>query len=290
MKRILITMILAVALFGCGRKNLSEKPIVTVSILPQKYFVEQIAGDYFDINVLAQSGTDPHEYEPTAKQLVQLANSEVYFYVGHLGFEKTWLERMMEAAPKTKLISNSIGLDLLENRYVNDEDNTFYYHGTDPHVWTSPENVKKICKNIAAELSMLHPDQKDVFDRNTSVFVERIDSLDFAIREQLNDIDNKTFMIYHPALSYFARDYYLDQYVIEYEGKTPSPAHIKNTIDFAKKENIKTVFIQSQFEMSKAEVIAKEIGAEVIVVDPLAYDWMYEMSSLSKKMQEGLIR
>jgi len=292
MKQTVILIIALLAFSACryDKKKASEneKPVITVSILPQKYFVEQIAGNFFDINVLVAPGSDPHEYEPTARQMTQLARSEVYFFIGHLGFEKPWLEKISASAPKTLMVSNSMGLDLLEQDCGHEEEDHAHHHGTDPHIWTSPQNVKTISKNICAVLVSLYPGQKEVFESNLNQFLKSIDELDFHIREQLNNSKKEAFLIYHPALGYFARDYYLEQYAIEFEGKTPSPAYMKEIIDFSRGHSIKTIFIQSQFDQSKAEAIARETGSVIVPVDPLAYEWHEEMLTLTSKLKTAL--
>jgi zinc transport system substrate-binding protein len=288
-------MAIALALLtGCGqtaKKDKDTKPTVTVTILPQKYFVEQIAGDFCKVNVMMPPGAGEHEYEPTPKQVKELAKSDIYFFVGHLGFEKSWMNKMAQSAPHLNFVSCSKRIDLLNAACEIDhhhEEGDKEQDGTDPHIWTSPENVKTISKTICEELSAKYPEMKPTFEANLAKFVDQLNKLDNYIREELNDSIGHSFMIYHPALAYFARDYHLEQYSIEFEGKTPSTGHMKRMIDLAKKENISAIFLQAQFEMAKAEVIAKELNAEVIVIDPLAENWMDEMYSLAQKMKVAL--
>jgi zinc transport system substrate-binding protein len=287
-------MAVVLALFtGCGqstKNNKDSKPIVTVTILPQKFFVEQIAGEFFTINVMLPPGAGEHEYEPTPKQVKELANSVIYFFVGHLGFEKSWMSRMAESAPHLNFVSCSKRIDLL-NAICEDQHEEVGDHqhdGTDPHIWTSPENVKTMCKTICDELSAKYPEMKPTFETNLAKFVEQLNTLDNEIRTSITDLPGKSFMIYHPVLAYFARDYHLQQHSIEFEGKTPSTGQMKRMIDLAKKENISAIFLQAQFEMAKAEVIAKEINAELMVIDPLAENWLAEMNSLTSKMKIAL--
>jgi zinc transport system substrate-binding protein len=292
-KGIVTIAILAVMLVGCQSKQKkgqsAQKPMVTVSIIPQKYFVEQIAGDFYDVNVLVPPGASPDSYEPTPKQITMLANSESYIYIGHLGFEKSWLKKIVAAAPGLSLVSSSMGIDLLRGDCEHEQEGESHLaEGTDPHIWNSPENVKKICGTMCGEFVRNHPEKQKDFEANMAVFFEKIDSLDIHLRNELNDCQNHAFMIYHPALAYFARDYHLNQYSIEYEGKEPSPAYMKRMVDLAREKKINTIFIQAQFETAKAEVIAKEIGAKVVVVDPLAPDWMKEMTELGGKLKASL--
>ncbi len=289
-----VILVFVIALFaGCSASSKNkkvDKPIVSVSILPQKYFVQQIAGDFFDINVILPPGSVPEDYEPTPRQIADMANSKAYFYVGHLGFEKAWLKKLSESAKEVDFISCSKGIDLLrsDGHDHSHEDDGNPNYGTDPHIWTSPENVKKISRTIYSELVAKYPDQKPMFEANLHNFISRIDTLDNSIRYCFGDSITRSFMVFHPSLGYFARDYHLNQYSIEYEGKSPSPAHMKKMVDIASKENIKTIFIQSQFETEKAEAIAKEIGAQIEPIDPLSENWLNEMYVISMKLKKAL--
>lgn len=286
MKNILYIIIAFIALSCSTAKK--ESNVITVSILPQKYFVEQIAGDLYPVNVMLPPGASPADYEPTPQQIQEMSNSMFYFYVGHLGFEKSWMKRFRETTENVEYISCSKRIDLLRSDVGHKHDEHEQEHGTDPHIWTSPENAKTISRTISDALSEKYPENATLFNNNLENFIARIDSLDFHIRNEFADTTNNTFMIFHPALSYYARDYHLEQLSIEFEGKSPSPAHMKKMVDSANANNIKMVFVQSQFETSKAKAVAKEIGAEVVSIDPLAENWLDEMYALTAKMKKAL--
>ncbi len=286
MKHIFFILILFFTI-GCSTQKTEERNTITVSILPQKHFVEQIAGNQFPVNVMLPPGASPADYEPSPQQVEKMSNSLVYFYVGHLGFEKSWMKRFRETAEDVEYVSSSKRIDLLRSdvNHVHDGD---HEHGTDPHIWTSPENVKTISRTIYNTLIEKYPGKADSFKMNLDNFISKIDSLDYHIRTELEDTTSNTFMIFHPALGYYARDYHLEQLSIEFEGKSPSAAHMKKMIDMAGKKNINTVFVQSQFETAKANAVAKEIDANVVSIDPLAEDWLEEMYSLTAKMKKAL--
>ncbi|MCF8361729.1 MAG: zinc ABC transporter substrate-binding protein [Prolixibacteraceae bacterium] len=286
MKHIFFILILFFTI-GCSTQKTEERNTITVSILPQKYFVEQIAGNQFPVNVMLPPGASPADYEPSPQQVEKMSNSLVYFYVGHLGFEKSWMKRFRETAEDVEYVSSSKRIDLLRSdvNHVHDGD---HEHGTDPHIWTSPENVKTISRTIYNTLIEKYPGKADSFKMNLDNFISKIDSLDYHIRTELEDTTSNTFMIFHPALGYYARDYHLEQLSIEFEGKSPSAAHMKKMIDMAGKKNINTIFVQSQFETAKANAVAKEIDANVVSIDPLAEDWLEEMYSLTAKMKKAL--
>ncbi|MBN1926443.1 MAG: zinc ABC transporter substrate-binding protein [Prolixibacteraceae bacterium] len=292
MNKFFILLIFPILALACSTgKKQDEKPVITVSILPQKYFVEQVAGDEFSINVMLPPGASPADFEPTPKQIHDLNNSVIYFYVGHLGFEKSWMSKFSETARNVSYVSCSRGIDLLRSTHECQAEDSSHVHlhkdGTDPHIWTSPENVKTIARTICSSLSEMYPGKKGMFEKNRDTFIEKIYILDNHIRDSFEGKQDAAFLIFHPALGYYARDYHLKQYSIEYEGKPPSTAQMKALVDLAVKENISTIFIQSQFETSKAKTIAKEIGARVISVDPLAENWLTEMYSLTEKMNKA---
>jgi zinc transport system substrate-binding protein len=286
MKHILFIFAFFIAV-GCSTKKNQQTNTITVSILPQKYFVEQIAGEQFPINVMLPPGASPADYEPSPQQVEKMSNSLIYFYVGHLGFEKSWMKRFRKTAPDVEYISCSKRIDLLrsDSNHIHEGD---HEHGTDPHIWTSPENVKTISRTIYSSLKEKYPEKAGTFKTNLDNFISKIDSLDYHIRTELEDTTSNTFMIFHPALGYYARDYHLEQLSIEFEGKSPSAAHMKKMIDLAGKKNINSVFVQNQFETSKAKAVANEINATVVSIDPLAENWLNEMYALTAKMKRAL--
>jgi zinc transport system substrate-binding protein len=279
MKKILILFILIAAVVGCKTNNKSEsdsKPIVTVSILPQKYFIDRISGGLIDVNVMVPEGSDPHIYEPSAKQMQDLSNSDAYFKIGYIEFELAWLDKFIALNPKMKIIDHSKNADLILPERDHDEDHGdhHHHHGVDPHIWSSLTEAKKMCQISFDNLIELYPQHKDEFESNYKMLSNDLDSLDRYIKEKLIGLEGKKFMIYHSALAYYARDYKLEQVSIENDGKEPTPIEIKNIIELALKENIKVIFVQKQFNTHSSEVLAKEINGRVVQVDPLGYDWI----------------
>lgn len=257
---------------GSKKQAESNEKHVLVSIVPQKYFVEQIAGNDFRVSVLIPPGASPHAYDPTPKQMMQIAGAGIYFYNGNLSFEEAWIGNLQDSYPNMKTISTSKGIPLIETGEMIAHGDHFH-HGTDPHTWLSPENAQTIAANILVGLSGEYPELKDTLKENYLSFVQKTDSLKHQIRAMLKDLPERKFMIFHPSLSYFARDYGLEQIPIETEGKEPSPAQLKETIKKARSANIRTIFIQQEFDSENARIIAEEIGGKVVQIDPLAENW-----------------
>ena len=270
---------------GKRSENIDDKTILTVTIDPQRYFIEQIAGDNFTINTLVPPGTSPETYEPAPSVMVDMNKSPLYFMIGDLGFEKVWSKRLADNNPRIKIVDCSQSIELIEDVEHNHTDDQGYSHshgGMDPHTWSSPAAVKGLTKNMLNSIIEFDPENEETYLINYSNFINRIDSIDSIIKELLTDIPTRSFIVFHPSLGYFANQYNLNQYSIEFEGKNPSPAQIKMLIDNAGKENIKTVFIQRGFDEKNAEVVAKEIGADVFEINPLSYEWDTELIKIAK--------
>lgn len=252
-----------------------EKVVVSVSILPQRYFVDRIAGDRVTVNVMVPPGASPATYEPTVSQLARLEESSIYLSMGYLGFEQSWMDKLSSVNAHMKIIDLSKGIDLISGE-EDDHEHPGHNHshgGIDPHTWMSPVNVGIMSRQIQAVLCDVLPDHQQEFTRNLEIFLAETDSLDRVIRYMLSGIRNSTFMIYHPALAYLARDYGLKQLSLESEGKEPSPQHMRKMTDLGKELGIQTIFIQKEFDRRNATVLAEEIGARVMEVNPLDPDW-----------------
>ena len=276
----IITLFLMLSIVSCqsGKVDKNENQI-SVSILPQKYFIEKIAGDDFNINVLIPPGASPATYEPTPSQMKGVAKSIAYFKIGHIPFEYAWLNNLIEGAGEIKVIDLSKGIELIRGPEVRHGDH-FHKGGIDPHIWSSPKSMKIVAENIYKELIQMNPKEKMKYQANYNRFLAELENLNQVGKSVIDSSGHKAFMIFHPALSYLARDYGLEQIAIEVDGKDPSPAQMKNLVLKAKEHHIKVVFIQKQFNMDNAEAIAKEIGARVEQIDPLSENWSAEMNRI----------
>jgi len=282
---LLLIALIAMALVSCQPGETTNNiPIVSVSILPQKYFIERLAGEYVEVNVLIPPGASPATYEPTLNQLTKLDQSNVYMRIGHIGFELSWMDRILSVNPDMKIIDLSFGVDMINEEGNHGEDHSGHVHeGVDPHIWMSAINAKTIVNNIYQELILMLPNHKDSLEIRYLALEQELDSLHHLLTYSLKELKQKSFLIYHPALTYFARDYGLNQHSLEIEGKTPSPTHLKKLIDLGRKENINSIFIQSQFDRRNAEVLADEINAKIIPFNPLDEQWDKQMLYIAKQ-------
>lgn len=281
MKKYLFYILFFHLLLSCHsatkKESTSRKGILTVTIEPQRFFLEQIVGDAFVINTLVPPGTSPETYEPAPSVMVEMGNSLLYFMVGDLGFEKAWSERLAANNPDVIIVDCSAGIVRLESDEQEGHGHGHAHGDVDPHVWSSPRAMEIFSRNMLEAVVQVDPENEKVYRSNYEKLNDMIIATDSLIREKLTRASSRSFVIYHPALAYFANDYNLHQHSVEFEGKNPSPAQIKELVDLARVENIHTVFIQKGFDKKNTEVIAREIGAEVFEIDPLSYEWEREL-------------
>ena len=276
-------VVLVFVMFACGggkQKNTdSEKKVITVSILPERTFVEKIAGDDFKVNLLIPPGASPAAYTLLPSQLKDITKSDVWFRVGYIGFEQSWKDKIEQANKNMKVVDLSEGLDLIKH----EEEHGDHHHvgGVDPHIWLSPALVKKMAKRIYDELSELNPDRSADYKLNYMKFVKEIDQVNMEIKNALRDYQGKEIIVFHPSLSYYAREFGLVQRSLESGGKEPTPQHIVEVVDLAKKKNIKVIYIQSEFDRDHARVFADEIGGKIVEVWPLNPDWANNLMEMT---------
>lgn len=287
----IVVLLFALLIFGAGcsgNRATDQKPLVLVSILPHKYFVEQIAGDLAEVLVLIPPGTSPHAYDPTARQMHSVSKADLYFYNGYLTFEQQLLPALRSNNPEIKTVMLTRGVELIAGHECNHDDHDHHHHhhdGIDPHTWLSVRNARIKGLNILQALTEKYPEHIDVFMENFADFEEKLMDLDDEISEMMALLTGRTFMIYHPALGYFAHDYLLEQLSIEHEGKEPSPSQLRASIDEARQAGVKVVFVQKEFDSENARLVAGELGAQVIQLDPLAENWHDNMLRIAEAIQ-----
>lgn len=248
--------------------------MVVVSVLPQAYFVERIAGGLVDIEVMIPPGAAPSIYEPTIEQMRAVSRAQLYVKVGHpaFTFERTWLSTLLESGD-VRIVDGSAGMQLMEG---------------DPHVWLSPANAGIMSKHIAAELTRVLPIHRTEIDAGLRDLLGEIDSVDGELRDVLAIYNGGHILVFHPAWGYFAAAYGLHQIAVEVDGKEPSPGDLARIVRRARRERVKVVFQQPQFSTEGAEVVAGEINGDVEVIDPLARDWPQNMRQVGEAIRRAL--
>lgn len=290
MRPVLIILVFLLLTASCTPPGTGEKKLIIVSILPQKYFVEQIAGNDFDIEVLVTPGASHETYDPTPQQMVRLGQAVLWIKNGHLAFEEQWEPKFLSTHGGLKIADWSKGIVLISGvHHHHDIEGTEKHEiGIDPHYWLSPRQALMLAKNTADALSQINPNKKDEYQQNFIRLSARLRTLDSLATNQLAPFRGRSFMIFHPALTYFARDYGLNQIAIEKGGNAPTARGLREFIDLAKKDQIKVILIQKEFDRENAETIAREIGARVVPFNPMAEDWAENIEEIIRLMHDAL--
>lgn len=279
------------------------KPIVVaVSLLPQAEFVEKVGGDKVKTVVIIPPGADPHTYEPSPRELGEVSQARMYVTVGvDMPFEKVWIDRFESINSGTLILNSSNGIKLKEltahehhegegaEEHTEELEADHEETGLDPHIWTSPANAKIMVENVYEGLAKIDPGNETYYAQNRDAYLKELDSLDARIREKLEGKKERNFMVYHPSWGYFAVDYNLTMIPVEIEGKEPSAQDLAKVISLAKEKQVKVIFVQPQFSTASAQVLAEEIGGEVVAVDPLAKDYIANMDKVSDIFARNLV-
>jgi len=251
----------------------SDMNNVFVSILPQKYFAERVAGEHVKVSVMVGKGQSPATYEPTPKQMVLLNKSQLYFQIG-VPFESVWIDAITKLNSQLKIIECCTELSTTQSEKHSHVQHREKENAMDPHIWTNPANAKYIALKMKKALIDSYPVYAKEFESNCSRLIEDLDKLDRDIKSSLAHLNNRYIIVSHPSWGYYAQAYDLIQLPIEVEGKEVRAKSLVGLIEFARSKNINRVFVQKQFNKNSAEIIAREIGADVIELDPLAEDYI----------------
>ncbi|MCK5567719.1 MAG: zinc ABC transporter substrate-binding protein [Actinomycetia bacterium] len=281
--------------------------IIVASILPIVEFASKVGGEKIDVFEMIPPGASPHTYEPTPGQLEKVSKAGMYLAVGSgIEFEIVWLDKIIAINDDMMLVDCSKGIELIEisqNPETKNGDDKgraggqeisggleddHEGSGKDPHIWLSPKNAAVMVENIYLGLSAMDPDNEDYFYDNKVDFLDELEMLDRKITEILLEKTRRKILVFHPSWAYFARDYGLEQTVVEEDGKEPSPKGMANLIDQAKESGIKVVFASPEFSQKSAEVIAGEIGGEVVLISPLARDYVKNLINIAEAFKESM--
>lgn len=268
MRKIYIALLIAIVCGGCTSRRPADGEPLYVSILPLRSLVQGIVGDDFDIEVLVPPGASPETFEPTPRQFVGLNKARMVFNVGLIDFENTLLAKVED---QEKVVNLSRGIELIAGTCSHGSHGHTHTHGIDPHVWTSPRALQKMAENAYEAIRKAYPDSVK-YETNYRLLQQELKALDERTAARIAASDVEYFIIYHPALTYYARDYGLRQIAIEADGKEPSAKQLTQIIRQAREDGVRRILYQSQFPASAVEVIARDIDAQYVEVDPLRED------------------
>jgi zinc transport system substrate-binding protein len=286
LKSICFGLILTLGIMsGCGAPQ--EGNEIAVTIEPQRYFAEHIAGSKFGIHSVVPSGQSPEVYDPTPQEMLRTGKSRAYLRMGYLGFEQVWMKSIQENNPKMQVFDLSEGIDLIKDDEEDDDDEHNHHQhpgGIDPHTWSSIKGAKVIARNTLNAFITLDKENEEYYRHNYESLMAEIEATEAYIHRKLDTLTHRAFIIYHPALTYFADEFNLVQLSIEMDGKEPSPIQLKTLVDMAKEHQVKVVFVQQEFDRKNAERIAEETGCRLVTINLLDYHWDKEMINVANAL------
>lgn len=265
---------------------------VWVSIQPQKHFVEAVAGDHAQVSVMVRSGQSPETYSPSVPQMAQLAQADIYFGIG-MPLERRILERIERSMPQLSYVQTA---EIIEHAHG---DHNGHDHGKadgcafgdeDPHFWMDPVWMLGFVDQVTAALSRARPDLAGHFGENAAALKRNLRDLDSALREQLAPHNGRAFYINHPSLGHFAHRYGLVQRSIEQGGSAPSARQVAELVEAARADKVGAVFSQPEFGRSRADVLARALDVEVMVVDVLSADYFINMIEIANRLEESFMK
>lgn len=278
----LILCLLGVIMFACNGSTNNTKSI-SVSIQPQKYLLEKIVGDKINVMCLLSQGSNPEAYEPNFSHLINLEKSDAYFRIGNIGFELAIITKAQNNNPNLRIYDNSKGIDLLVGSHgVTEVDG--HKHEIDPHIWSSVPNAMLIAENMYNAVIEIDPSNSAFYTQNYIKLRADLMQLNQKIAKQLEPLRGTAFAVWHPSLSYFARDYGLQQVSLEYEGKEAPIQQMRAKIDQAIDNKVKIFFFQKEFDGRQAEILNEQIGAKMITINPMNYNWEEEIHATANAL------
>ena len=263
-------------LVGCSTKSDSDKKTIYVTITPLQAIIDEITMGDFNVEVIVPKGASPETFEPTPKQVTAFSDAEFIFSTGLIDFEQSLIKRISGDA---EIVNLSKDIELIAGSCSHG--NHKHKHGVDPHIWTSPRALRAMVTNAHDAIMTHYPDSVKYIEA-TERLLERIDTLDSYCASRIEAANVEALMIYHPAYTYYARDYGIKQIAIEHDGKEPSLRQTTDLIETAKNHDIKVILRQPQYSEDKVSAIANDADAEIIITDPLAEDIIDEIERITE--------
>ena len=254
----------------------SEKIKVVTTVAPLEEFIKSVGGDRVEVSVMVPPGAEPHTFEPTPSQMRQVAEADLYVQNG-AGLE-FWMDRILQVNEEMTIIDSSKGIDFI--RESPEE--------IDPHIWISLRNAAVQVRNICDGLIEVDPANKEYYLQNKDSYLQNLRTIDAEFNNTFGSKEKRIFIVHHPAWTYFARDYELEQVPLMENEKEPGPKYLGEVIELARKNNITTIFVEPQFNPKSAEVIAREMNASIVTIDPLSGNYLDNMRNAGREIAQSL--
>lgn len=281
-KKLAILLIFSTLLGGCsGTSKECDKKTIYVTIAPLRAIVEEVTGDDYNVEILVPKGASPETFEPTVSDLIALNDAEQVFAIGLINFEQSLVSSVKD---HDKVVNLSQGIELVAGSCSHC--NHAHTHGIDPHIWTSPRALKRVVENIGVAMHNVAPDSIKYRD-NADKLQHKLDALDSLCNSKIKINGVDAIMVYHPAFTYYTKDYAIEQISVEQDGKEPSPRQLTALVERARQHNISKLLIQPQYSKDKLRALATECGAEIVEIDPLSEDIIAEIERVTNLICGG---
>lgn len=263
---------------SCKTEAPSQRKSIAVGLPPHATILKEITGDSIDVVTLMHTNANPEAFEATVNDIRAVSDADVYIKAGNLPFEETLAERISQSNPDLPFVDASEGIELIYGTHAH---GNHIHSVADPHTWTSVPNVKIIAANMLAAVNDIDPANEAFYTANYNRLVARMDSIDAVLSQRLSEADAKAFLIWHPSLSYFARDYGLSQIAIGQDNKEMTPGQIRDTHRQALEAGVEVMFIQQNYDARQAENIANELNISVVQINPLDSDYLQQFNIIA---------
>ncbi len=281
----ILILLFPVLLWSCGsRKHAGDKTALAVSLAPESRLLEALAGDSYEIITVLENGANPELFEIPMARRVAVDRCRIYFKNGGLPFENAILATLPDSVRVVNLsegITPIFGTHGHHHHHDGESHNEHEDEEFDPHIWTSVKNARVMASNMARALIALDPSQTDAVNRRLSALDQRLDSIDRSIAARLDSAGSNKFLIWHPSLSYFARDYGLTQIAVGQEAKEVPVGRLKEIIDTATADSITTFFFQKEYDSRQAETVSRELDIKYETIDLLSRDWLEQLNTIT---------
>lgn len=282
-----VLMLLLCLLMLSPESLLAKSLELFVSIPPQKYLVDRLGGEHVNSQVLIGEGKSPHLFQPTSRQIVALSRAKLFFAMD-MEFERVLLAKITRNSSSLLVVNSVRGIEKLPLQEHGHAERS--HVGLDPHVWLSPPNLIRIAATMVQAMGKVDPDNVHFYNANLVKLKEELEDLDKNIQAELAPFAGSSFYVFHPSFAYFARRYHLHQEAVEVEGKAPTPKQLRALITKARKEQVKVIFVQAQFDPRSATAVAQAIGGEVLPLNPLAENVMENLKIMAANIRSGMSR
>lgn len=277
----ILSFILITSTFHLCAAESAKSHYVLVSVAPYKFFLEKIAGEKLKVGLVVPVGASSHSYEPSPRQMDEVIKADLWFCIGE-AFENRVLPVLQSRNRALKGIDLRQGLSLIYATQGCTHGCCHGSNGADVHIWLSPRLAIEQVKTIVSTLSATYPEHAQYFQERGETFIRELQALDGDIIAILAPLKQRIILVSHPAYAYFCREYNLEQLSIEFEGKDPTPQQLTKLLQQVREKKLKKIFIQSQYNNKGARLIAKEIGAELVTLDPYAENYIPAMREIAK--------